>query len=62
MLLYEHFKKKNKDKDENKIKELLMNVLESHYGSLDKCVVETNVEERYWKKVVEMVNEYKKIN
>jgi predicted nucleotidyltransferase len=41
------------------IKKLLLNCLEAHYGSMKECIVNTNVSEMYWNKVIELVNKYR---
>ena len=43
--------------DEDKIKELLMNCLEQHYGSIDNCVVRNDKYEAAIRKIERIVNE-----
>jgi predicted nucleotidyltransferase len=42
--------------DENKIKQLLLNVLEHHYGSLEKCVTQPEKAVEALKQIAEIIN------
>jgi uncharacterized protein len=47
--------------DEAKIKNLLLNCLEQHYGNLDKCVVQQDIESLALREVADVLRKYKLI-
>jgi predicted nucleotidyltransferase len=56
--LYQTSKLRHKP-DEQAIKALLLNCLESHYGSLDKCVQNSTIHEQALREICAVVEKYK---
>ena len=44
--------------DESRIKQLLIDCLEHHYGSLDKCIVNTSAEGCALKEIKQVLSKY----
>lgn len=47
--------------DESKIKQLLLNCLEHHYGKMENCVIEPDLAAQYMDRVAELVQEYQRV-